>query len=128
MNPLVFERIEQGIDRELAAKGYKKGEPADFAVTFSVGSRESIETYDYGPYATYYTRGGFVAYSSMGPATVRQITEGILVIDIFDTTTKRPVWHGMATKRLSSNAPDPAIVDGAVKAIIDELPAAIVVP
>ncbi len=40
---------------------------------------------------------------SIGSETsVRQYTEGKLAIDIYDVKSHQPVWHGWATKRLTS--------------------------
>ena len=33
--------------------------------------------------------------------SVRQYTEGILAIDIFDVDSRKPVWHGKATRELT---------------------------
>jgi hypothetical protein len=55
---------------------------------------------------------------------VRQYTEGRLAIDVFDGKLKRPVWHGFATKTISSaDQADPQkAIDAAVAAIVAEFP------
>lgn len=122
INPLTFDRVQKSIEREMATKGYVKGEPADFALAFTIGSRQSIKVSDMGSYGTYYSRRGFVAYSSGIPATVQEITEGMLIVDVYDAATKKAVWHGLATQRLNST-PDQALIDNIVSAILKELPA-----
>ncbi len=34
---------------------------------------------------------------------VRQYTTGMLAIDIFDVSERRPVWHGVATKSINES-------------------------
>jgi hypothetical protein len=119
MNPLLFERISQSIDRGLAARGFTKAQPGDFAVAFTVGARDKVQVDDFGPYGAFYPgvyRGAWArGYSNV---EVRQYTEGTLAIDVFDTATKRPVWHGTASQDLPSNGPDQATIDNAIDSVL----------
>jgi hypothetical protein len=107
-NPLVATRTEDAIRRELIAKGYAEAaDPAqaDFAVDFTIGSKERTDINSYPP--PYVGRGwgwgpGWWGAPYWGDyVDVRQYREGTLSIDLFDAHSHRPVWHGWAKKELS---------------------------
>ena len=107
MNPLAYQRVRQSIDANLATRGYSQADPGDFAISFTLGARDKVEVTDFGPYGPFYPgygrgfRGGWAApYNNVD---VRNVTEGTLTIDIYDTGTKKPVWHGVATQNIGSN-------------------------
>jgi hypothetical protein len=104
LSPMVEKAIRDAVERNLVAGGYRQlSDPAsaDLVVSFSVGTREKVQVdsyptragYRYGPY------GGYGGWQS----DVRAYTEGVLAIDFFDTRSKEVVWHGWATKRLSTS-------------------------
>lgn len=115
VNPVMKERIDKSIEQAFIAKGYQliqDPEKADFAISYTVGSREKIKVNSYP--ATYNTGfgwgggyyGGYGYPGGMGmttETTVRQYTEGKLAIDIYDVKSHQPVWHGWATKRITSS-------------------------
>jgi hypothetical protein len=120
MNPLMFERVHASIDRALAARSYSQGNPGEFAVAFTLGRRDSVQVTDFGPYGPYYARWGWGgAYRDID---VRNVTRGTLVIDIYDTATKKPVWHGIATQEINPDKIDPSGIDTAVDAVIAKFP------
>ncbi len=110
-NPLVVSRAQDDIVQELTRKGYRQAtDPAaaDFAVDFTVGSRDRTDINSYPePYATMGWGGwGWGPGWWGGPywgnnIDVRQVREGTLSIDVFDAHTHRPVWHGWAKKDLT---------------------------
>ena len=55
---------------------------------------------------------------------VREFTQGRLAIDIFDVKQKQPVWHGHATKSISSSDQKnaEALINKAVAAILKDFP------
>ncbi|PHP16556.1 hypothetical protein CG471_27500, partial [Sphingobium sp. IP1] len=53
---------------------------------------------------------------------VRNVTDGTLTVDIYDTGTKQPVWHGTATQEVSRKSPDQATIDKAVTAVLANFP------
>jgi hypothetical protein len=57
---------------------------------------------------------------------VRQYHEGTLSVDVFDTHTHRPVWHGWAKKELTrkdiENSAEP--IRNAVAAVLAKFPPA----
>ena len=123
MNPLAYQRVRQSIDANLASRGFTQADPGDFAVGFTLGARDKVEVTDFGPYGPFYPgygygrgfHGGWAApYSNV---EVRNVTEGTLTIDIYDTGTKRPVWHGVATQNIGSTVTQDQI-DLAVSSVL----------
>jgi hypothetical protein len=125
ISPLSLRRIREAIERELGAKGFEligAREQADFAISFTVGARDTIGVNDY---PAYY-RG---PWRWQGPYFGRNVdvnvyTEGTLAIDVFDNATRQPVWHGWARKRITEgDVDDPApTINAAVQAILAEFP------
>jgi Domain of unknown function (DUF4136) len=126
-NPLVAMRAEDDIKQELQRRGYTLApDPAsaDFTVDFTIGSQERTDISSYpAAYAGPWFGGGPYWGANVD---VRQYQEGTLGIDIFDTHTHRPVWHGWARKELSSDDfQQPAEpIDAAVKAVLGKFPPA----
>lgn len=121
MNPLAYQRVRQSIDANLASRGYTLADPGDFAVGFTLGARDKVEVTDFGPYGAFYPGygrgfgGGWAApYNNVD---VRNVTEGTLTIDIYDTGTKKPVWHGVATQNIGSKVTQDQI-DLAVSSVL----------
>lgn len=85
-------RIIAAIDNELAAKGYRKatsGQP-DILVNFYLTTEKKLDV------DTYYTGWGYYGWYGGAQTTVRQWTEGTLVIDFIDTAEKDLAWRGWA--------------------------------
>ena len=124
MNPLTFQRVKASIDRSLQARSYTPGGPGDFAVAFTVGRRDSVEVTQFGSYGPYYRGGwGWGGWGGYRSVDVRNVTSGTVVIDIYDTATKKPVWHGMVSKEVNPNKPPAqADIDAAVDAVLAQFP------
>ncbi len=131
LSPLLEPHIMSSLERALIAKGYrfaKQPNSADFVLSFTVGSREEIRVDSYpsmgGPaYPSRWGWGG--AYYGYGTeTTVRQYTKGMLAVDIFSVQQRRPVWHGVASKKISEDDRDnrSATIDAAVAAIMTGFP------
>jgi len=123
VNPVMKLRIDDEIEQAFIAKGYKlinNAEKADFAISYTVGSRDKIKV---SSYPTTYNRGfgwgrgyyggyyggmyGSMYGTSIGTETrVRQYTEGKLAIDVYDVKSHQPAWHGWAIKRITSTDKD----------------------
>ena len=133
-NPLLEPRITSTLEKALAAKGYKyviEPKNADFVVSFTVGSREEIKVDSYPSMSAGYGMGhpghwgwGGMYYGYSTETKVRQYTEGMLAVDIFDVKDRRPVWHGVATKRINDSDRDnmDATIQAAVDAILTGFP------
>jgi hypothetical protein len=125
VSPIDERRIRSAVERELAAKGYRKVAPAeaDLIVSFSIGTQEKTKIY-----STPNAGAGYYGYGYggwYGGSTVRsyQYTEGTLAIEIFDREARRAVWVGWGSKRLSNNDDSEKVIDEAVKKILEPLPA-----
>lgn len=125
-SPLVGQRIERAVTRSLVAKGYRfvdDLELADFAVGFTVGTRDKVRITSTlepvgivgpGQWNTVYQRN----------VDVQEYTEGQLAIDIFDLGLKRAVWHGRAIKNLSAGDMKnrEQTINAAVQAVLADFP------
>jgi hypothetical protein len=135
-HPLLESQIMVTVESALGARGYKlvsAVESADFALSFTIGSRAEIKADSYPSMSAGYVGGGYPgrwgawggSYYGYGTDTsVRQYTEGMLAIDMFDVEDRRPVWHGVASKNISeSDRKDSgATVQAAVDAILVGFP------
>jgi len=132
INPVMKVRVDASIEQAFISKGYQlvdDAEKADFTISYTVGSRDKIKVNNYpATYNTgfgwgrgYYGGRGHYGSMSMGTeTTVRQYTQGKLAIDVYDVKSHQPVWHGWATKRLTSNdteAPSAALNEIVVKLV-----------
>lgn len=125
VSALNLRRIVTAIENELARKGYDKvstGESADFAVAFTVGTRERVDVDSY-PFMyrdNWRWRPRYWDYE----IRTRTYQEGMLAIDIFDGTDRIPVWHGFTHKRITrSDMVDPTdTIREAVAAILTRFP------
>lgn len=125
-NPIMKTRIDNAIENAFVKKGYQliqDPEKADFALSYSVGSRDQIKVTSYP--AMYQGRMGWgrgYYGGSMGTEThVSQYTEGKLAIDIFDVKTHQPVWHGWAVKRLAKKQDDDVDHDAKIAEIVEQV-------
>jgi hypothetical protein len=133
-NPLVAVRASDAIKADLQQKGFiEASDPskADFTVDFTIGAQERTDINAYPePYL-----GPTWGWGSMGwwggpywgtSLDVRQYHEGTLSVDVFDTHTHRPVWHGWAKKDLTrsdiENSAEP--IRKAVAAVLAKFPPA----
>ena len=133
MNPLMFARLQGSIDRALAARGYTPATPGDFAVTFTIGERDRVRVYDWGPAYPGWGGWGWGAGWGWGwgpgwggwgypDVDVDQYVERSIVIDIYDNVTKRPVWHGVASNNEYSDDVNYTKLDQAVVAALAKFP------
>ena len=88
--------IMDAIRASLEAKGYEMVErdaKPDFVVSFTVGSREKVRPAGYPSMQP--QPGGRWSWGTAyhGGEEGAKYTQGVLAIDIFDATAKRPVWQ-----------------------------------
>lgn len=135
ISPMMEPRIMSTVETVLQSQGYTlvaDAESADFALGFTIGSREEVKVNTSPSMATtrigygYPRRGvwGGAYYGYPTETTVRQYTKGTLAIDVFDVDERRPVWHGVATKTIneSDREDTAATVQAAVDAILVGFP------
>lgn len=84
LDPEVDKAIVAAIDKELAARGFKKGSPADVAVTYHAVQRTDVDlsTFDNKPPAAGAQR-----------AAAQVLKVGTLAIDLANPTTKAVIWR-----------------------------------
>jgi hypothetical protein len=102
-NPLMDQRIIDGIDKHLAAKGLQKldaGANPDLVVLYhaAVGTETQLNTMSTGGYGWGYRWGGGMGNST---TTVEKIPVGQLTVDIGDAKAKKLLWMGNAKDTLS---------------------------
>jgi len=100
-NPLMDQRITDGIDKQLAAKGLQKVDASaspDLAVLYhaAVGAETQLNTMNSGGWG--YRWGGGMGTST---TTVEKIPVGQLTVDIGDAKTRKLLWMGNASDTLS---------------------------
>ena len=103
VNPLAIERLRNAIQSNLAAKGFEyieDAQAADFAVAFTVGTRDGID-FRHSQQLIYVDPVWGTPYYRSDGIRPKEYTEGVLAIDIFDVSRQSPVWHAYADKKLS---------------------------
>lgn len=126
-SPLWQQRIMRAVEAELTRKGFRlapKGQRGDFAVAFTVGSRDKVRV---DSYPSHYRHGWWGPGYYGEQVSVRNYTEGTLAIDIFDAASGKPVWHGWATGNIREKRELDEriqIVRDAVASILDRFPPA----
>jgi hypothetical protein len=105
--PLWNDRVTNAIDGQLAAKGWRKIESGGDASISVVGATHTQQTLD-----TFYSGGfgggwGHRGWIGGGPGfattTVERTPVGTLHVDIFDSQSKKVIWHGDCTDSLTGN-------------------------
>jgi hypothetical protein len=123
-NTVQFQRIQDAFDTAFAARGFRKvPDGGDFIVGFTVGARDRVDVTNWGSVGPMYPgwgRPGAWGWShTYNRVDVRNVTQGQLALDIFDGNTKRPVWHGFASRDLSSSGASPELIANAVNGLVD---------
>ena len=125
VSPLMEGQLINAARNELTSKGYRftaDPEAADFVVSFTMSARDKLKITSY-PAKYRSPRGRGTSYDN--DVDVRNYIEGTLAIIIFDAERRSPVWHGWATKTISTQDrrnPTP-VIDKVVAAILAEFPA-----
>ena len=98
-NQILDAQIKQSIDSQLAAKGLTKtdGDKADLFIGYQASIDQEKQWNAYGT-------GGLRWGGGMGTATSSVISNGTLVLDMYDPSTKKLVWTGRVTKTLDPGA------------------------
>lgn len=122
MNPLLFRRVQASIDRSLAARGYQQSAASDFIIDFTVLEKDRAQIHDdYWPHHGW-GWGGW----GWGPAypsiDIDYYTQRSIIIDIYDGSDRRAVWHGTVKKNGDQDAIDYAKLDAAVDAVLSRFP------
>ena len=99
VSPLVQRRVDRAVEDQLEAKGYERAAArGDIFVNWYVGTEQKMDV-------TTYSHGwGYYGWYGGSTTSVRQWTEGTLVIDIIDAKTKELVWRGWAKGAMEPDA------------------------
>jgi len=99
-SPLAQQRIVDGINARLQAKGWTLSPNGDVRVAAHVTSAQKQD------YTTYYSGMGY-GWRGFGPGlattSVYTYDVGTLVVDMFDTSTRRAIWRGNSSAVLPEN-------------------------
>jgi len=102
--PLWNDRVTKAVDDQLTAKGWKKVDKGGDASISAAGSTRTVQTLEswYGGVGGgWYHRGWWIG----GPpgVVIERTPVGTLHIDIFDSQSKKLVWHGDCSDTLTAN-------------------------
>lgn len=107
--PEVIEEIWQNIDSEMTKRGYQLAPDADLVVRMSGGRR----TYDKEP----------MGAAAAAGATATEGIEGALVVDIFERSTHKQLFHGYAHTPLPNEKVEPGQIKKSVTKMFKDVPA-----
>ncbi len=95
-NQIVDAEIKQAVDAQMSAKGFTKvdSDTADLYVGYQIALDQERQWNAFG-------MGGGIRWGGMGTATSSTITNGSLVLDMYDKSKQQLVWTGTATKTLN---------------------------
>jgi hypothetical protein len=111
-NPVMQQRILNDFDAALAQKGYRQvPSGGDLSLILTIGAREKTDVTSWGRWGL--------------RTSVYQYTQGQLSLDVFDTKTQQPVWHGQASQTIDPDKPNPQKVDAAVMKLMAQFPATV---
>lgn len=116
-NEIFHQRVQEAVDRAMAARGYEQGAPPDLLLHYhaSVTQRIDVSQLD--------QRYGGCEAGDCGP---RVYDRGTLVIDLVDARTNRLLWRGWAEDAVDRVIDDQdwleEKIDEAVRRILDRLP------
>jgi hypothetical protein len=118
-------RLQRVTEDVLATKGLEPA-PAppqtDLLLTYTFGASQEFQV-DYIPYSVYQPWGyGYWGGYGGGFSTVRQYTEGTLVLDIVDARTHQLVWTGSITKDIQSVNPPGDRIEKAITKLLKNFP------
>lgn len=107
MDPVAYERIRMAVEQGLVSKGFSKSAEGDLTVILSLGAQNKTDIDTWGMFGR--------------QVDVRQYTEGQLSVDVFDTRTRKPLWHGKATDTVGSSL-NPEKIDKEVAKLMARFP------
>ena len=114
-NPLEAKRIRQYIDGQLVEKGLTPVETGgDLLVFYHTGGAQLMVLQ-----RTMYSGMDLYATSRVGGSTnVQEITQGALMVDLFDRRQQQLVWRGIAENARRADTPPEQVDDTIEKAVV----------
>jgi Domain of unknown function (DUF4136) len=119
-DPLWNDRVKEAVDRALTAKGWSQVPSGGDVSVVAVGTTREKPTLQ-----TFYDGFDGWRWAGFADATtyVENYTEGTLIVDLFDTASKKLVWRGSATDILSGKPEkDEKKVEKAVAKMFEHFP------
>lgn len=119
-DPLWNDRVKEAVDRQLAAKGLQQVPTGGDITVVAVGLTHEKPTLE-----TFYNGFDGWMWGGFADATtyVEHYTVGTLVIDMFDTNTKKLIWRGSASDVVSGKPEkDEKKLDKAVAKLFEHFP------
>lgn len=119
-DPLWNDRVKEAVDRALMAKGWSQVPSGGDVSVVAVGTTREKPTL-----RTFYDGFDGWLWGGFADATtyVENYTEGTLIVDLFDTASKKLIWRGSATDILSGKPEkDEKKVDKAVAKMFEHFP------
>lgn len=119
-DPLWVDRIKRAVNRELSAKGWMMVPSGGDASLVAIGTTKEKQTLD-----TFYDGMPGWGWGGFGDATTTTETYkvGTLVLDIFDSKTKKLLWRGTSNDTLSGKPEqNEKKLDKAVMKMFDHFP------
>jgi hypothetical protein len=108
IDPLTITQLGAALDAELAKKGLTRMEQGstDLAIVFqlAVKNEKELTTFSSGYGMGPGWGGSWYGGSGTTTTTVNTITVGTLALDVYDASSKKLVWRGVATKTLDTGA------------------------
>jgi hypothetical protein len=89
------QEIMQDVDAQLSQKGFAKsdGESADINVCYQIAVDQERQWNAFGT--------GGLRFGGMGTATSSTISNGTMILDVYDPAAKQLIWQGAATKTVN---------------------------
>jgi hypothetical protein len=108
INSVQYHRVQEHIVGTLANKGYHHAPNGDLTMALTVGklTKVDLDTWSHYGYHDAYTH-----------------HEGQVTMDVFDSKTKRAVWHGQITDAINPKKPNPEKLQAAVDQLMEHFPA-----
>jgi hypothetical protein len=108
-NPLWVDRIKAAVNSALAAKGWtevQSGGDVSIMAMEMTKDHQTLNTYydNFGGGWGWRWGGGFGDGFGTSTTTEQTYTVGTLVVDLFDTNTKKLIWRGSASDTLSDKS------------------------
>lgn len=124
ISPLDDERVRRAVETQLGLRGMQKvaRDRADLILAFNVTRRQKVKTTVMADTNVYYA-GTDGTYDYGGPGVTTDVyTEGTLTIQFFDHQTRKVVWAGWGSKRLSKKHEPPEVIQATVEHILLKYP------
>lgn len=125
-NAIVAGRIQRSVKGELMHRGLqaKPTAEADLLITYNIALRHGMRVYHGGwghPYRGCWGPGFYGGWGS-GYSSARVVTEGTLIIDVLDRSTRRMVWRGIADGAFKKPNPSDQEVAKVVAGLLQSFP------